>query len=194
MQDHIKKLTKRAAVTIMDRQLLNGHGSCVLWFTGLSGAGKSTIAAQLELHLLNRKVKCYVLDGEMLQEGLNQDLGYTAADRSENIRRIGEVAKLFVDAGFIVVVATVSPNKVNREMARSIFGSKQYHEVFVDCPLEVCEQRDPKGFYWRSKLGLMGSTIYERPEQPELTLHTNEQTVNESVAQLIQYMEQHELI
>ena len=152
----------------------------MLWFTGLSGAGKSTIANTLEkrLHALGRHT--YLLDGDNIRHGLNKDLGFTDADRVENIRRVAETAKLFVEAGLIVMVSFISPFRSERRMARELLQDGEFIEVFVDTPLEVCEARDPKGLYRKARAGLISNftgidSLYEAPEKPELKLDTGKQ-------------------
>lgn len=161
------------SITRPDRERLNGHPGKVIWFTGLSGSGKSTIANALEqkLHALGKRT--YILDGDNIRQGLNKDLGFTDADRVENIRRIAEVAKLMMDAGLIVMTAFISPFRAEREMARQLIGTENFVEVFVDTPLEICEQRDPKGLYKKARNGQIPNMTginspYEPPEQPEL--------------------------
>jgi bifunctional enzyme CysN/CysC len=159
------------------RAAMKGQRPVVVWFTGLSGAGKSTIANLVERTLAGEGLHTYLLDGDNVRSGLNRDLGFSHADRVENVRRIGEVAKLFVDAGLIVLVACISPFHAEREMARQLVGPSQFVEVFVDTPLDVCVARDPKGLYRRAKAGEikdltgMGSP-YEPPLSPDLTLAT----------------------
>jgi bifunctional enzyme CysN/CysC len=162
---------------------------CVLWFTGLSGAGKSTIANTLEkrLHALGRHT--YMLDGDNIRHGLNKDLGFTDADRVENIRRVAETARLFVDAGLIVMVSFISPFRSERRMARDLFQEGEFIEVFVDTPIEVCEARDPKGLYRKARAGLISNftgidSLYEPPENAELTLDTSKASA-EAVAEAV---------
>jgi bifunctional enzyme CysN/CysC len=159
------------------RALLKGQKPCVLWYTGLSGAGKSAIAnlVDKQLHAMNRH--SYLLDGDNVRHGLNKDLGFTAADRVENIRRIAEVAKLMIDAGLIVSTAFISPFRAERQMARSLLEPGEFIEVFVDTPLEIAEQRDPKGLYKKARSGELKNftgidSPYERPEDPELRIDT----------------------
>jgi bifunctional enzyme CysN/CysC len=167
----------------MARSRLKGQQPCVLWFTGLSGSGKSTIANMLEkrLHALGRHT--YVLDGDNIRHGLNKDLGFTDADRVENIRRVAETAKLFVEAGLIVMVSFISPFRSERRMARELFQEGEFVEVYVDTPLEVCEARDPKGLYRKARAGLIShftgiDSDYEVPEQPELAINTSNTTAD----------------
>jgi bifunctional enzyme CysN/CysC len=159
------------------RSALKGHRPAVVWFTGLSGSGKSTIANRLDQLLHSQGVHTMLLDGDNVRHGLNKDLGFTEADRIENIRRIAEVAKLMADAGLVVLVSFISPFRADRELARSLIGSERFCEVFVDAPLEVAEQRDPKGLYRKARLGQLAhftgiDSPYEAPEQPDITVET----------------------
>jgi bifunctional enzyme CysN/CysC len=161
------------SITREDRERLNGHKGKVVWFTGLSGSGKSTIANSLEKQLHAQGKRTYVLDGDNIRQGLNKDLGFTDADRVENIRRVAEVAKLMMDAGLIVMTAFISPFRAEREMAKELIGADHFIEIFVDTPLEVCEQRDPKGLYKKARRGELPnmtgiSSPYEHPENPDL--------------------------
>lgn len=157
------------SITRPDRERLNGHAGKVIWFTGLSGSGKSTIANALEQALHAQGKRTYILDGDNVRQGLNKDLGFTNADRVENIRRIAEVAKLMMDAGLIVMTAFISPFRAEREMARQLIGVENFVEVFVDTPLEVCEQRDPKGLYKKARRGeLPNMTGINSPYEPPL--------------------------
>lgn len=186
---HHSKVTKE------DRQKLNGHKSVVLWFTGLSGAGKSTLSVEVEKELHQRGIRTYILDGDNIRHGLNKDLGFSAEDRKENIRRIGEVAKLMVDAGIVTLTAFISPYREDREMVRQLLGEKEFIEIYVKCSLEECERRDPKGLYKKARAGeIKGFTgiddPYEEPENPELVVETDKQTLEESVKQTIAYLEE----
>lgn len=165
------------SITREDRERLNGHRGKVIWFTGLSGSGKSTIANSLEKELHAQGKRTYILDGDNIRQGLNKDLGFTDADRVENIRRVAEIAKLMMDAGLIVMTAFISPFRAEREMARQLIGEGNFIEVFVDTPLEICEQRDPKGLYKKARNGQLPnmtgvSSPYERPEHPEVTFRS----------------------
>jgi len=166
------------SITRSDRERLNGHSGKVIWFTGLSGSGKSTIANALEKELHGLGKRTYILDGDNIRQGLNKDLGFTNADRVENIRRVAETAKLMMDAGLIVITAFISPFRAERNMARELIGSENFIEVFVDTPLEVCEKRDPKGLYKKARSGIIPNMTginspYEPPEFPDLTLNEN---------------------
>ena len=174
----------RQAVTIdkSARAKLNGHTGKCLWFTGLSGSGKSTIANALEIELHKRGYRTYILDGDNVRLGLNRDLGFTDADRVENIRRIAEVAKLMVDAGLIVMTAFISPFRAERQMARELFEEGEFVEIFVDTPLEVAEKRDPKGLYKKARRGELPNftgldSPYEAPEAPDIWLETGDASV-----------------
>ena len=173
-------------ITKLDRQRLNHHGSVILWFTGLSGSGKSTLAYQLEENLFKKGVRTYVLDGDNIRTGLNKDLGFSAEDREENIRRIAEVAKLFVDAGVVVLTAFISPYRKDRAIARSLVGADEFVEIYVKCPLEICEQRDAKGLYEKARSGIIKQFTgiddpYEEPENPEIVIETDKMSVEECV-------------
>jgi bifunctional enzyme CysN/CysC len=182
-------------VTKTARARLNGQRPVLLWFTGLSGAGKSTIANSLEqkLHALGKRT--FVLDGDNVRHGLNRDLGFTEADRVENIRRVAEVAKLFVEAGLITMVAFISPFRAEREMARELVGPDEFVEIFVDTPLEVCEERDPKGLYRKARRGELRNftgvdSPYERPEIPELILNTRNERAEDLADHVIAFLQQ----
>jgi bifunctional enzyme CysN/CysC len=173
---------------------LKGQRPCCLWFTGLSGSGKSTVASLIEkrLHALGRHT--YVLDGDNVRHGLNKDLGFSPEDRTENIRRIGEVAKLFTESGTVTITAFISPYRDDRNQVRALMSDGDFHEVFVDCALDVCEQRDPKGLYKKARAGQIPeftgiSAPYEAPEKPELVIPSDRQSVAESVGQLIRHLE-----
>ncbi|WP_040289104.1 adenylyl-sulfate kinase [Alicyclobacillus hesperidum] len=186
-------------VTKEDRRRLNGHSSCAIWLTGLSGAGKSTIACELELTLHRRGLRTYLLDGDNLRHGINADLGFSEADRSENIRRVSEIAKLFVDAGMIVIAGLISPTREDREKARGRFGEREFYEVYVECPIEVCKQRDPKGLYKKALAGEIRNftgidAVYEPPENPDIVLHTDRMAVSDCVAEIIRHLEEQGVI
>src|SRR5207302_5481926 len=163
----------RGRVTSAQRELRNGHVGCVIWLTGLSSSGKSTIANELERELFNLGRHAYVLDGDNIRHGLGSDLGFAPKDRAENIRRVGEVAKLFADAGFICITAFISPYRADRELARKLMPSGRFIEVFINAPLEICEQRDPKGLYAKARAKEIKeftgiSAPYELPPTPEI--------------------------
>ena len=174
-------------------RLLNQKGA-LIWTTGLSGSGKSTIAYTLEHALVQRGHLCYVLDGDNIRHGLNKNLGFSAEDREENIRRLGEVGKLFVDAGVITITAFISPYRADRNTARETIGGDSFFEVFCDAPLDVCEQRDPKGLYKKARAGeIKGFTgiddPYEAPENPELLLDTSKTSPQEAAVILCEMLE-----
>jgi bifunctional enzyme CysN/CysC len=163
------------SVTRSAREQLNGHKGSVVWFTGLSGAGKSTIANALEVDLHQKGLHTYLLDGDNVRQGLNRDLGFNDADRVENIRRIAEVAKLMKDAGLIVITAFISPFRKERELAKKLIGAENFIEVYVNTSLEVCEQRDVKGLYKKARSGLLPNMTgldspYEAPEHPDIEI------------------------
>ena len=181
------------------RHRLNDHKPAVIWFTGLSGSGKSTIANHLENDLYKLGCHTYLLDGDNVRHGLNRDLGFTHSDRVENIRRMGEVAKLFADAGQIVLTAFISPFKSDRAMVRGLLPEGQFIEVFVDTPLEECEKRDPKGLYKKARAGEIGyftgiSSPYEAPEDPEVAIDTINDSNEQSVARIIDYLREKGII
>nr|WP_324257475.1 adenylyl-sulfate kinase [Cellvibrio fontiphilus] len=175
------------------RALAKQQQPCCIWFTGLSGAGKSTIANLLEKKLYDVGCHTYLLDGDNLRHGLNRDLGFTEADRIENIRRVAEVAKLMVDSGLIVIASFISPFKADRQLARALFEDKEFIEVFVDTPLIECERRDVKGLYAKARRGELKNFTgidsgYEPPENPELCVQTTMQTPEQCVEQIVQYL------
>ncbi|PKF62524.1 adenylyl-sulfate kinase [Psychromonas sp. psych-6C06] len=182
-----------ASVSHEDHIKLNGHKAAVLWFTGLSGSGKSTVANAVDLMLHQMDVKTYVLDGDNVRHGLNGDLGFSDADRVENIRRVSEVAKLFADAGLLVSTAFISPFISDREMVRESLPNKQFIEVFIDTPLSVCESRDPKGLYKKARAGEIKNftgidSAYEAPVSPEVHVKTDEKSIQDCALQVIEYL------
>lgn len=188
-----------STVSKTDRQIQNAHSSCVLWFTGLSGSGKSTVANAVSRELYRQGINEYVLDGDNIRHGLNKDLGFSDHDRTENIRRIGEVAKLFVDSGKVVTTAFISPFRSDRDQVRALFDEKEFIEVFVDCPLEECEKRDTKQLYAKARRGEIKEftgidSPYESPERPEITIHTEKITVEEAVEQVLNYLREQNVI
>jgi len=181
-----------ANVTRQHRESLLAQKSKLLWFTGLSGSGKSTVANALDIRLNEIGKRTYLLDGDNIRLGINSDLGFSIEDRNENIRRISEIGKLFVDAGLITIACFISPLKANRLMARTALG-RDFIEIFVDCPLEECEKRDPKNLYKKARLGeikeFTGITSpYEKPENPEIVVNTNEQTLDQCVDRILDYL------
>ncbi|OCA54969.1 adenylyl-sulfate kinase [Photorhabdus namnaonensis] len=185
-------------LTRTQREVENGHPALVIWFTGLSGSGKSTVAGALEQALFQRGIKTYLLDGDNLRHGLCSDLDFSEQDRQENIRRVGEVASLMVDAGLVVLTAFISPHKAERQKVRELLEPGQFIEVFVDTPLEICESRDPKGLYKKARAGEIRhftgiDSVYEVPDNPEIYL-AGQQPVEASVAQLLVELEKSGII
>ncbi|HYK44186.1 MAG TPA: adenylyl-sulfate kinase [Parafilimonas sp.] len=181
-------------ITKQDRHRMNGHKSAILWYTGLSGAGKSTLANKVEEKLFERGIHTYVLDGDNIRHGLNKGLGFSTEDRKENIRRIGEVSKLFVDAGAFVSTAFISPYREDRDMVRQLVNDGEFIEIFVNAPLDVCEERDPKGLYKKARAGEIRNFTgiddpYEAPENAELTIYTGEKSLEECALEVISYLE-----
>ena len=182
-----------ASVTRQRREMQNGHRSVILWFTGLSGSGKSTLAHAVEEMLFQMKCRTFVFDGDNVRHGLCSNLGFSKEDRVENIRRIGEMAKLFIEAGVIALTAFISPFKEDRERVRRLVPEGDFIEVYCRCPLEVCEQRDVKGLYKRAKTGEIKeftgiSSPYEPPEKPELVLDTADSSVEECVEKVMELL------
>jgi len=185
----------QAAVSKDDRARQKRQKPCVIWFTGLSGAGKSTLANALERALFERGHHCYLLDGDNVRHGLNRDLGFSDADRVENIRRIAEVAKLLVDAGLIAMTAFISPFRADRQLARDLLPADEFIEVHVATSLAVCEQRDPKGLYRKARAGQIPNftgidSAYEAPVSPELVVDTGAEDLDGCVQNLLAYLEQ----
>src|SRR5258705_1298324 len=183
----------QGAVNREDREKLNGHKGATVWLTGLSGSGKSTIAVDLEKRLCERGIRTYILDGDNVRHGLNKNLGFSPDDRTENIRCIGEVAKLFSDAGMVAVTAFISPYRADRDQVRALMAAGDFVEVHVDCPVEECEKRDVKGLYKKARAGQIPeftgiSAPYEEPLKPELTLKTASLSVEQSVEQILKYL------
>ncbi len=177
----------------------NGHKAAILWFTGLSGAGKSTLAQAVEKELFIRRCHTYMLDGDNVRFGLNRDLGFSPEDRTENIRRIGEVANLMMDAGTICLTAFISPYRVDRQGAREIAPAGKFIEVYTKCSLEECERRDPKGLYKKARAGEIPeftgiSAPYEEPETAEIVVETDKNDVQACVRQVIDYLIEHEVL
>lgn len=195
-----RNLTRHESrVTKADRVKTFGHRSCVLWFTGLSGSGKSTIAVEVERVLISRGVHAYVLDGDNVRHGLNADLGFSEEDRRENIRRLGEVSRLFVEAGLIVITAFISPFREDRDRVRSLLGEGEFLEIYAKCPIELCETRDPKGLYAKARAGEITDftgidSPYEEPINPELILDTDTMEVTECVERVVALLEKRGII
>lgn len=188
-----------ATVTRSLREKSHGHKSFILWFTGLSGAGKSTLAHRVEEMLFEQGCHTYVCDGDNVRHGLCADLGFSAVDRRENIRRIGEMSKLFVDAGVIALTAFISPFRQDREIVRALVKPGDFIEVYCDAPLEVCEQRDVKGLYKKARQGVIPeftgiSSPYEEPLSPEITVHTGRDGLEACARQVIAYLRDREQI
>jgi len=180
-------------ITKADREKRNGHKGVVIWMTGLSGCGKSTVATELQKRLFERGCNVYILDGDNIRHGLNGDLGFSPEDREENIRRIGEVAKLFADAGTIAITSFISPYRKDRDKNRALLKEGEFIEVFVKASLEVCEKRDPKGLYKKARAGIIPeftgiSAPYEEPLNPELVIETDKLSVTESAQLVIDYL------
>ena len=189
----------QASVDRDTRAKQRGHGSSILWFTGLSGAGKSTLANAVNAALFERGLATYVLDGDNVRHGLCKDLGFSDADREENIRRIGEVAKLFLDAGVIVLTAFVSPFRADRDKARALVNAGDFIEIHCAADLSVCEERDTKGLYAKARAGEIKeftgiSSPYEAPEHPELNINTGSSSLDSCVDQVIHYLVEQKII
>lgn len=190
---HQTTLSKR------ERQSLNNHKSAIIWFTGLSGSGKSTLANALEKKLFDLNIRTYLLDGDNIRHGLNKGLGFSDEDRKENIRRIGEVSKLFVDSGQFALTAFISPFKEDRENVRNLVEKDEFIEVYVKCSLDECENRDPKGLYKKARSGEIPeftgiSSPYEEPVNPEITINSDSLSVEEGANQIIRYLKENKFI
>jgi len=187
-------------IRLQDRSKLNGHKPLVLWFTGLSGSGKSTIANALEPRLhFERRVHTYLLDGDILRTGLNSDLDFSDASRKENIRRVAEVTRLFFDAGLIVLTTFISPFRADRDFVRSLLPTGGFVEIYVNASIEVCEKRDPKGLYQKARKGLIPNftgidSPYEPPLNPELVLDSGKLSIPECTAAVLLYLDQKKVI
>lgn len=186
---HHGKITKAHRIDLMKQK------GVTIWLTGLSGSGKSTIAVELECALVENKHQAYILDGDNIRHGLNKNLGFSPEDRAENIRRIGEVAKLFTDANIITITAFISPYKEDRDNARKLQNEGEFIEIYVKCPLNVCEQRDVKGLYKKARAGEIKeftgiSAPYEEPSSPEMTIDTSLMPVEESTRAILKYLEE----
>ncbi len=186
-------------ISIKDRHLLNGHRSCALWFTGLSGSGKSTLANAVDYELFQNGFRSYVLDGDNIRLGLNRDLNFRKEDRKENIRRIGEVAKLFVDSGQIISSAFISPFREDRELVRNMFKADEFIEIYLNCPIQICETRDPKGLYKKARKGEISdftgiTSPYEPPLSPEIIIETNRMTIKDSVEKIFSFLKEKKIL
>lgn len=191
MKEHI--IWHESLVTGRDRHRLNKHKSGVLWFTGLPASGKSTIAHHLEKELYDRGIRAYVLDGDNVRHGINSNLGFSREGRRENLRRIAELSKLFVDAGVVVLAAFVSPFKEDRLFVREIVGDGCFFEVYVKCSVDTCEKRDPKGYYTKAKAGTIKeytgvSAPYDVPENPDVEINTEDLDVETAVRKILEYL------
>lgn len=179
-----------------DREALNGHRGAILWFTGLSGSGKSTLANAMEMYLYEKSARTFVLDGDNIRHGLCKDLGFSDRDRSENIRRIGEVSRLMVDAGIITMTAFISPFIRDRQIVRNLVQPGDFIEIFCRASLDACEKRDPKGLYKKARSGVIPeftgiSSPYEEPEDPELTIDTESASVEECIDRIAVMLDEH---
>ncbi|KIO56419.1 Adenylylsulfate kinase [Bacillus subtilis] len=188
-----------AAISKSDRQSLNGHKSCVLWFTGLSGSGKSVLANAVDEKLYRKGIQSYMLDGDNIRHGLNKDLGFQTGDRIENIRRIGEVAKLFVDSGQMILTAFISPFREDRDMVRALFPKGEFFEIYVKCPLHVCEQRDPKGLYKKARNGEIKhftgiDSPYEAPLSPDFIIESDQTSISDGADLIINALQNRGII
>ncbi|MFD1038936.1 adenylyl-sulfate kinase [Virgibacillus byunsanensis] len=195
MENNIKENISwhNTEISKIDRQKLLGQKSCVLWFTGLSGSGKSTISSKVDEKLHNLGVSTYLLDGDNVRHGLNKDLGFGGKDRMENIRRIGEVAKLFVDSGIVVLTAFISPYVDDREKVKNLLGENEFIEIYTKCSLKACEMRDPKGLYKKARNGEIAeftgiSSPYEVPVNPDITIDTENMSVEECSEVVINFI------
>jgi adenylylsulfate kinase len=188
-----------ATVTRERREKLNGHRSAILWFTGLSGAGKSSLAHAVEEQLHQTGCRTFVFDGDNVRHGICADLAFSAEDRAENIRRVGEMVKLFLEAGVIALTAFISPFGADRARVRALVPHGEFLEIFCDCPLEICERRDVKGLYKRARAGAIKdftgiSSPYETPQNPELIVDTGDLTLEASVAKVIEFLRERGVI
>ena len=183
----------------LNRSNIKNQTPCIIWFTGLSGAGKSTVADLLEQKLNKLKKHTFLLDGDNLRHSLNSDLGFSNEDRDENIRRIGHLGALMVDAGLIVIASFISPFKKQRDFTRNLFEKKEFIEIFLDTPITICEKRDPKGLYKKARLGLIKDftgidSTYEKPEDPEIILDGSEKTPEDLSEEIISYLLKNDII
>ena len=189
----------RATVTRIRREQMNGHRGAVVWFTGLSGAGKSTLAHEVEERLHRMKCRTFVFDGDNVRHGLCSDLDFSIESRSENVRRIGEMVKLFVESGVVALAAFISPLRKDRERVRQLVGEQDFIEIYVHCPIEICESRDTKGLYKRARAGEVReftgiSSPYEPPETPDLVLNTGSESLELSADKLVMLLQQRGVI
>ena len=187
------------SISKQDRQGLHGHKSFILWFTGLSGSGKTTVANLVESKLHERRISTYILDGDNLRYGLNQDLGFSPEDRKENIRRVGEIAKLFVESGIVVLATLISPYAIDREDVRKKVLQGEFIEIYVKCPIEECEKRDPKGLYKKARKGEISSFTgvsdsYEEPKKPDIVIETSRYSIEECALQILDFLDKNEYL
>lgn len=194
MSDERHVVWQHYDVTRHHRAELKKQKPCVIWLTGLSGSGKSTVSGHLDSYLHSQGYHSYILDGDNVRHGLNKDLGFSDKDRIENIRRVGEAAKLMADAGLILITAFISPFRHDRQMVRSLFEPGEFIEVHIDAPLEVCEQRDPKGLYKKARDGVIKdftgiTSPYEAPENPEIVVDTSKLSIDAAVEKIVDYLE-----
>jgi len=194
-----KAIWQQHKITKKDRSEANNQKPFVIWITGLSGSGKSTLASELEMFLFNMGHRSYLLDGDNLRHGLNKDLGFDLNDRNENIRRAGELSKILVDAGLIVITAFISPLINERRLVREMFESAEFVEVFLNVPLDICESRDPKGLYKKARSGLIKNftgidSPYENPETPEILIEWSNTSVNQELDQIVSYLKTNEYL
>jgi adenylylsulfate kinase len=193
MKEKLHIIPHQHKVELDNRQKSNGHKSAVFWFTGLSGSGKSSLASELEAYLFNQQKQVFILDGDNIRKGLNSDLDFSENGRIENIRRIAEVAKLFQISGTILLTAFISPFRADRDLARKTCGEENFYEIFVSCPIEVCEARDVKGLYKKARSGEISnftgvSSPFEEPNHPDLIIQTNIYSEKECLEQLVSFV------
>ena len=188
-------ISHKYSISKEDRNIKNAHNSFLIWFTGLSGSGKSTLANALEVKLHEENIKVFTLDGDNIRKGINKNLGFSHEDRTENIRRIAEISKLFIEAGIVTIAAFISPYLSDRENIKKIVGINDYVEIYVNTPIEVCEKRDIKGLYKKARTGEIKeftgvSSVYEKPLNPDITIDTSKEDVNQAVNKIYNYIKQ----
>lgn len=194
MKEKLHIIPHQHKVTRKERNELNGHSSKVIWVIGLSGSGKSTISNILEQRLIEQKVHTFLLDGDNMRAGLNSDLDFSLEARSENIRRVGEVSKLMLDAGLVCIVAFITPLKKDRDFVKQLMGPENFVEVFVDCPIEVCEARDVKGLYAKARKGEISNftgvnSPFEAPQDPDVRIESDKLTIDQGVNKVLDYLQ-----
>jgi adenylylsulfate kinase len=190
MIEKLQIIQQNFAIDKQARNKLSGHNSFVIWLTGLSGSGKSTLANEIEVELFNRNINVYILDGDNLRGGLNKDLSFSETDREENIRRVAEVSKILMDAGTIVISAFISPFEKDRRMAKEIIGNDNFIEIYVECPIDICELRDVKGLYKKARNGEISnftgiSSPFETPVNPDIIVNTTNESIKQSSAKIL---------